>query len=73
MIRSRLRSVEGLHDFMRLTGVVKECVTCAPPVDGCRMQLQDLNDDCWRLVRRYLSFDDVKRFSIASKNHTTSS
>ncbi|KAH7944125.1 hypothetical protein HPB52_016341 [Rhipicephalus sanguineus] len=66
MIRSRLSSVEGLHDFMRLTGVVKECVTCAPPVDGCGMQLQDLEDDCWRLVRRYLSFDDVKCSTIAT-------
>ncbi|KAL1445294.1 hypothetical protein MTO96_045097, partial [Rhipicephalus appendiculatus] len=27
MIRSRLSISEGLHDFMRLTGVVKECVT----------------------------------------------
>ncbi|KAH7944127.1 hypothetical protein HPB52_016343 [Rhipicephalus sanguineus] len=72
MIRSRLTSVEGLHDFMRLTGVVKECVMCAPPVDGCRMQLQDLNNDCWRLVRRYLSFDDVRRFGIANEDHCTS-
>ncbi|KAH7944249.1 hypothetical protein HPB52_017639 [Rhipicephalus sanguineus] len=60
MIRSRLRGVEGLHDFMRLTGVVKECVMCAPPVNGCGVQLEDLNSDCWRLVRQYLSFDDVK-------------
>ncbi|XP_037523608.2 uncharacterized protein LOC119400648 [Rhipicephalus sanguineus] len=73
MVRSRLRSVEGLHDFMRLTGVVKECVTCAPPVRSCGMQLQDLNDDCWRLVRRYLSFDDVKCFTIAKLRHFTSS
>ncbi|KAL1469684.1 hypothetical protein MTO96_040919 [Rhipicephalus appendiculatus] len=73
MIRSRLRSVEGMHDFMRLTGVVKEFMTCAPSGDGGRMQLQDLNDDCWRLVRRYLSFDDVKRFSIAIEDHSTSS
>ncbi|KAL1475830.1 hypothetical protein MTO96_036989 [Rhipicephalus appendiculatus] len=73
MLRSRLRSVEGLHDFMRLTGVVKESVKCAPPVEGCGMQLPDLNDDCWRLVRRYLSFDDVKRFTIAKPCHLTSS
>lgn len=66
MIRSRLRSVDGLHDFMRLTGVVKERVTCAPAVDGCRVQLQDINDDCWRVMRQYLSFDDVKRFSIVN-------
>ncbi|KAL1473449.1 hypothetical protein MTO96_038659 [Rhipicephalus appendiculatus] len=73
MIPSRLRGVEGLHDFMRLTGVVKECVACAPPVDGGTIQLQYLKDDCWRLVRRYLSLDDVKRFSIAIKDHSMSS
>ncbi|KAH8034117.1 hypothetical protein HPB51_020134 [Rhipicephalus microplus] len=70
-LRSRLRSVDGLHDFMRLTGVVKECVTCAPLVGGCGMQLHDLNDDCWRLVKSYLSFDDVKRIAIASPFHVS--
>lgn len=70
-LRSRLRSVEGLHDFMRLTGVVKECVTCAPPVRGCGTQLHDLNDDCWRLVKSYLSFDDVKRIAVASPFHVS--
>ncbi|KAL1445596.1 hypothetical protein MTO96_044927 [Rhipicephalus appendiculatus] len=71
-LRSRLSSVEGLNDFMRLTGVVKESVTCAPPVVGCGMQLQDMGNDCWRLVRRYLSFDDVKRFTIAKPDHPSS-
>ncbi|XP_075735020.1 uncharacterized protein LOC119162424 isoform X1 [Rhipicephalus microplus] len=65
MLRSRLVSVDGMNDFMRLTGVVKKAVTCAPPVDGCNFQIQDLNVDCWRLVRRYLSFDDVKRCPVA--------
>ncbi|KAL1440477.1 hypothetical protein MTO96_009410 [Rhipicephalus appendiculatus] len=64
MVRSRLRGVAGLHDFMRLTGVVKQRVTCVPPAGDFRMQLQDLNDDCWRLLRRYLSFDDVKSFAV---------
>ncbi|KAL3240841.1 hypothetical protein MRX96_047904 [Rhipicephalus microplus] len=64
MIRSRLRNVEGLDDFMRLTGVVKEHVTCTPPVEDDIMQLQDLGNDCWRLVRRYLSFDDVKCHTV---------
>ncbi|KAL1483072.1 hypothetical protein MTO96_002142 [Rhipicephalus appendiculatus] len=73
MIRSRLSSVEGLHDFMRLTGVVKECVTCVPPVDGCSVQLQDINNDCWLLVRRYLNFDDVKRSTDAKPYRSTSS
>ncbi|KAH7946531.1 hypothetical protein HPB52_000695 [Rhipicephalus sanguineus] len=73
MLRSRLMSVDGMHDFMRLTGVVKESVTCAPPVEGCSFQLQDLNNDCWRLVRRYLSFDDVKRFTVGKPDDTKAS
>ncbi|KAL1474805.1 hypothetical protein MTO96_020450 [Rhipicephalus appendiculatus] len=73
MLRCRLMSVDGMHDFMRLTGVVKERVTCTPPVDGCSLQLQDLNNDCWRLVRRYLSFDDVKRFTVAKPDNTIAS
>ncbi|KAL1472972.1 hypothetical protein MTO96_039031 [Rhipicephalus appendiculatus] len=72
LIRSRLSSVDGLNDFMRLTGVVKKCVTCAPPVNGCGMQLQDISYDCWCLVRRYLSFDDVKRFTISKPDHSAS-
>ncbi|KAL1474000.1 hypothetical protein MTO96_038308, partial [Rhipicephalus appendiculatus] len=70
MVRSRLRSVDGLHDFMRLTGVVKKRVVCAPSVD---MQLHDLNTDCWRVVRQYLSFDDVTRFTVAVADNTTPS
>ncbi|KAL1468824.1 hypothetical protein MTO96_041240 [Rhipicephalus appendiculatus] len=73
MIRSRLSIVEGLHDFMRLTGVVKECVTCATPVEGCSMQLQDLGNDCWRLVRRYLSFNYVKCCTVAKLDRSISS
>ncbi|KAH7944285.1 hypothetical protein HPB52_017937 [Rhipicephalus sanguineus] len=73
LIRSRLSSVEGLNDFMRLTSVVKELVTCSPRVVGSGMQLQDLSNDCWRLVRRYLSFDDVKCFTIAKPHYATSS
>ncbi|KAL1480479.1 hypothetical protein MTO96_050996 [Rhipicephalus appendiculatus] len=60
MVRSRLRSVDGLNDYMRLTGVVKERVTCALPVQVGSTQLDDLNIDCWRLLRQYLSFDDVQ-------------
>ncbi|KAH6943310.1 hypothetical protein HPB50_019422 [Hyalomma asiaticum] len=71
MVRRRLRSIEGLDDFMRLTGVVNESVTCAPPVDGCSKRLDDLNYDCWNLVRRYLSVDDVKRFTFAKPDKPT--
>ncbi|KAL1442695.1 hypothetical protein MTO96_030668 [Rhipicephalus appendiculatus] len=66
MVRSRLRSVEGLNDFMRLTGVVKQHVTCAPPVDDRSVQLEVLNIHCWRLLRRYRSIDDVKCSSVTA-------
>lgn len=65
-IRNGLLSVDGLHDFMRLTGVVKQTVTCAPSGDGCSTTLLDLNVDCWRCVRRHLSFDDVKSSPVAN-------
>ncbi|KAH7986535.1 hypothetical protein HPB49_025919 [Dermacentor silvarum] len=58
MVQRRFRSIEGLHEFMRLAGVVKERVTCLPREDG-HMQLDDLNDDCWAHVRRFLELDDV--------------
>ncbi|KAL3193354.1 hypothetical protein MRX96_017586 [Rhipicephalus microplus] len=64
VLRSRLGTLSGLHDFLRLADVVEECVTCAPPVEGCGMQLHDLNDDCWRLARNYLSFDNVKPYYV---------
>ncbi|XP_049523642.1 uncharacterized protein LOC125945593 [Dermacentor silvarum] len=64
MVQRRFRSIEGLHEFMRLAGVVKGRVTCLPREDG-RMQLDDLNDDCWAHVRRYLELDDLP-YSSAS-------
>ncbi|KAL3206831.1 hypothetical protein MRX96_052757 [Rhipicephalus microplus] len=73
MIRRRLRNVERLDDFMRLTGVVKEHMTCAPPVEDGGMQLQDLGNDCWRRVRRYLSFDDVRCPMVTEMDWCTSS
>ncbi|KAH7950488.1 hypothetical protein HPB49_024565 [Dermacentor silvarum] len=58
VVRQKWRCIEGLHDFMRLAGVVKEQVTCLPRQDG-RTQLDGLNQDCWAHVRRYLELDDV--------------
>ncbi|XP_054925647.1 uncharacterized protein [Dermacentor andersoni] len=57
-VRQRFRNIEGLHEFMRLTGVVKQRVRCQPREDG-RAQLDDLNSECWCHVRRYLQLDDV--------------
>ncbi|KAH7942652.1 hypothetical protein HPB51_028665 [Rhipicephalus microplus] len=60
IVRRGLRSIEGLHDFMRLAGVVQDSVMCEPRQDG-RPQLHTLNEDCWRIVRRFLVLDDVKQ------------
>ncbi|KAH7969521.1 hypothetical protein HPB52_019238 [Rhipicephalus sanguineus] len=38
-------------------------VECHPRDDG-RMQLDDLNEDCWRMVRRHLMLDDVEEAVI---------
>lgn len=59
MIRRRLRSIESVHDFLRITGVVRKRVTCYRRKDG-RVQLSDLNADSWRAIRRYLKLEDVK-------------
>ncbi|KAH6927744.1 hypothetical protein HPB50_007715 [Hyalomma asiaticum] len=59
MVRQGLRPIEGLHDFMRLAGVVRDRVVCEPRHDG-RPQLDTINEYCWRLVRRYLVLDDVR-------------
>ncbi|XP_070380008.1 uncharacterized protein [Dermacentor albipictus] len=57
-LRDEVRSFEGLHDFMRLAGVVKERVTCHRREDG-RTQLDDLNEHCWIAIRRCLALGDV--------------
>ncbi|XP_077497754.1 uncharacterized protein LOC144108379 [Amblyomma americanum] len=57
-VRDRLRSIRRMDDFMRFTGVVRDRVTCHPRDDG-HTQLDDLNEDCWAHVRRYLKADDV--------------
>ncbi|KAL3178823.1 hypothetical protein MRX96_009495 [Rhipicephalus microplus] len=59
-VRQGYRSIEGMHEFMRLAGVVKTRVTCQPRNDG-RPQLDALDEHCWAHVRRYLQLDDVAR------------
>ncbi|KAL3203372.1 hypothetical protein MRX96_041892 [Rhipicephalus microplus] len=59
LVRDRLRGIQSMDGFMRFVGVVKERVVCDPAEDGC-MRLDDLNEDCWLHVRRYLVTDDVK-------------
>ncbi|KAL1486304.1 hypothetical protein MTO96_031439 [Rhipicephalus appendiculatus] len=59
LVRDRLMGIQSMDGFMRFVGVVKERVICHPAHDG-RMRLDDLNEDCWSHVRRYLVTDDVK-------------
>lgn len=59
MVQQGLRRIEGLHEFMRLAGVVRERVSCHASRDG-RLQLDALNDHCWRAIRRYLRVHDIK-------------
>ncbi|KAH6942701.1 hypothetical protein HPB50_009267 [Hyalomma asiaticum] len=56
--RKWLTCIEGLQDFMKYTGVVKERVEFHASPDGSA-QLDSLNEDCWRILRRYLMLDDV--------------
>ncbi|XP_077489437.1 uncharacterized protein LOC144100336 [Amblyomma americanum] len=59
MIRNALLVIQGIHDFMRVAGVVKERVMCQPRADGS-MQLDELDSDSWRHVRQYLLLQDIK-------------
>ncbi|KAH7956643.1 hypothetical protein HPB52_011461 [Rhipicephalus sanguineus] len=55
--RKKLRKYR-LHKFMRCAGVVFQSVECHPQHDG-RLQLSDINEDCWSLICSYLSLADI--------------
>lgn len=59
LIHDRIAQTESLDGFMWVTGVVKEGVSCHRSDDGA-MQLDGLNEYCWRHVRGYLFVDDIK-------------
>ncbi|XP_077490450.1 uncharacterized protein LOC144101246 isoform X2 [Amblyomma americanum] len=60
-IRRRLATIEDMDVFMRLAGVVKERIQCLPlPPGDSRLQLDDLDEYCLRMVRRYLTLRDIK-------------
>ncbi|KAL1462154.1 hypothetical protein MTO96_043195 [Rhipicephalus appendiculatus] len=67
LARDRLRRTQSLDGFMQVAGVVKEQVVCHPVDDG-RLQMDDLNEDCWSHVRRYLSTDDVMCVAVQDDN-----
>ncbi|XP_075559354.1 uncharacterized protein LOC142590836 [Dermacentor variabilis] len=48
----------SLDQFMKMVGVVKDAVEC-PSDAGLRLQLVDLNHDCWLHIRSFLKIVDV--------------
>ncbi|KAL3255564.1 hypothetical protein MRX96_017462 [Rhipicephalus microplus] len=60
MIWEALKRMQGMHDFMRLAGVVKDRVKCGPATAPFLSQLDSLDDICWMRVRRYPRLDDVQ-------------
>ncbi|KAH7932037.1 hypothetical protein HPB52_024972 [Rhipicephalus sanguineus] len=69
MAHRHLRRTDSLDAYMRITGVVKERVVCHPRDDG-RIQLDDLGEDCWEMVRRFLMLDDVEEAVIQPENRS---
>ncbi|KAH7968465.1 hypothetical protein HPB52_008543 [Rhipicephalus sanguineus] len=69
MAHRHLRRTASLDAYMRITGVVKERVVCHPRDDG-RIQLDDLGEDCWEMVRRFLMLDDVEEAVIHPENRS---
>lgn len=59
LLQGALKQIEGMHDYMRFAGVVKERVVCREREDG-HTQLDNLNEHCWRRLRRYLTLGDVR-------------
>ncbi|KAL3238908.1 hypothetical protein MRX96_021928 [Rhipicephalus microplus] len=58
-IKTALKSIVELDDFMSLAGVVKHSVSCETSDDG-EKQLLDLNFECWLHIRQYLKFEDIR-------------
>ncbi|KAH7943784.1 hypothetical protein HPB52_011616 [Rhipicephalus sanguineus] len=58
LVRTELMGIQSLDGFMRASGVVKDSVSCDRREDG-HLQLDDLNEDCWSLIRRHLKVEDV--------------
>ncbi|KAH8036995.1 hypothetical protein HPB51_008043 [Rhipicephalus microplus] len=58
LVRAELRAMQTLDGFMRAAGVVRNRVRCERRDDG-HMQLDEINQDCWSLIRRHLKVQDV--------------
>ncbi|KAH8037845.1 hypothetical protein HPB51_018333 [Rhipicephalus microplus] len=67
LIRSQLKRIQSLDGFMRAAGVVKNQVSCKNREDD-KLQLDDINEDCWSLIRRHLKVEDVKDPAMTTHN-----
>ncbi|XP_077523345.1 uncharacterized protein LOC144134268 [Amblyomma americanum] len=63
MIRRALYTITDMNGFLRAACVVKHRVECCARRDG-QMQLDELNDDCWLHVRKYIMVADVQEPSL---------
>ncbi|KAK8766340.1 hypothetical protein V5799_006881 [Amblyomma americanum] len=63
MIRRALSSISDVNGFMRAAGVINERVECYTRNDG-QKQLDELDDDCWSYLRKYLKVADVLEPSL---------
>ncbi|KAH9381658.1 hypothetical protein HPB48_017063 [Haemaphysalis longicornis] len=59
MVKKRLGDIASMLAFMQKAGIVKNKLECHPPVDK-QLQLDDLNEDCLRLLRSFLKISDVR-------------
>lgn len=59
MVRKSLSDIGSMLAFMKMAGIV-QCRLACHPRKGGRMQLDDLNDDCLRVLRKYLKISDVR-------------
>ncbi|KAH9365876.1 hypothetical protein HPB48_022864 [Haemaphysalis longicornis] len=59
MVQKSLADIASMLAFMQKAGVVKSKLECHPREDK-QLQLDDLNEDCLRLVRSYLKINDVR-------------
>lgn len=59
MVRKSLGDISSMLAFMQMAGIVQHRLQCRPRKGG-RLQLDDLNDDCLRLLRSYLKISDVR-------------
>ncbi|XP_077541061.1 uncharacterized protein LOC144153284 [Haemaphysalis longicornis] len=59
MVKKSLGDIASMLAFMQKAGIVKSKLECHPQEDK-RLQLDDLSEDCLRLLRSFLKISDVR-------------